>query len=772
MTVGPPTVNDGGVQPDDVVDRFPRRLAAAGRPAIAALVAGLAALALALAAFLAILVQPHDNLLVSTARGSFQDGGIRIEAARGDDIQDGDVVVAVDGIDVDELARHPFTEQVDAIDGENLTYDVRRDGEVIQVDVHIGSRDAGTVVGSTWSGAVLVPVLALMGALLLWRRPELAAARTLFVVGSFAVLAWVLSTHGPSPIDLAAGRWWFLFGGLALFVCEVGLLYFVVVLTDDPRAPGAPRGRPRKARLPLVSVVAALAFATDAIIGATTASSPVERLGAICFPRLEPLIVAATLAVAIVRYRRATSDITRRQLRLVAWQLVVSGVLFIALFALPEALGGETLLPVGLAAVPFWSFPPVLAVAVLRFDLFEIRFLVQRSMLYVSLTAIVAGIYVVVVAGLSALLGQRAGVGVGAVAAGVVAIAVHPLRVRLQRGVDRLVYGTTAEPAEVLAELGRRLEDHGASDALLDTVVETVARSLGRSFVAIEVDEEEDREVVASFGDPTGNGTQVPLLHQGREVGRLIVGLPSTHEMGPAEQRLLVGVAAHIGTAVAAARLTVDLRRSRERLVSALEDERRRLGRDLHDGLGPRLAAAAMKLEAAGRMTRRDLDAALVLHDEVRAELNEVIADVRRIVYALRPAALDQLGLVGALREQANRLAGRVNGNSVELLVNVRGTLPELPAAVEVAAFRIASEAMTNAVRHASASRCEVVLSADHALELAVVDDGIGIPDALRAGVGVLSMRERADELGGTMSVRRNAPRGTIVTATLPLGEP
>jgi signal transduction histidine kinase len=346
-----------------------------------------------------------------------------------------------------------------------------------------------------------------------------------------------------------------------------------------------------------------------------------------------------------------------------------------------------------------------------------------------------------------------------ALLAGAIAVAAQPVR----HLVDRVVYGAAADPYDAMAELGRRLEDRGNPTAVLEAAVETVARSLARPYAAIET---LDAGVVASHGEPAAAVVAVPLVHQRTELGRLVVGLRDpAEELGPSERRLVTDLAAHVGTALAAARFALDVQRSRERLVVALEEERRRVGRDLHDGLGPRLAAASMKLEVAGRMARRDLDGALLLHEEVRAELTDVIGDVRRLVYALRPPALDQLGLEGALRELANRLP-------MAVAVDVDGTLPDLPAAVEVAAYRIASEAMTNAARHADASRVSVRLSVNGDLAVEISDDGRGIADPVPAGVGVSSMHERANELGGAVTIHRPPSGGTRVVARLPLEDP
>lgn len=211
--------------------------------------------------------------------------------------------------------------------------------------------------------------------------------------------------------------------------------------------------------------------------------------------------------------------------------------------------------------------------------------------------------------------------------------------------------------------------------------------------------------------------------------------------------------------------MAAELARSREELVSAREEERRRLRRDLHDELGPTLASVAMRIESAVEMVDRDPAGAKELLGGLRAEVGDAVADIRRVVYALRPPQLDQLGLVGAIEERASQLAERDGG--VAFRVEAPERLDGLPAAVEVAAFRIAHEALVNAARHAEATSCTVRVASNGALELEVRDDGIGLDG--RPGVGIASMRERAAELGGTCSVESQPGGGTVVRARLPL---
>jgi signal transduction histidine kinase len=314
----------------------------------------------------------------------------------------------------------------------------------------------------------------------------------------------------------------------------------------------------------------------------------------------------------------------------------------------------------------------------------------------------------------------------------------------------------------------------------LPTIVQTVREALKLSYAAIEVKEETTFVLAASSGTPPmKEPLRLPLVYQSNQVGTLIIAPRGRDDaLTPADLRLLDDLTQQIGNAVHTVRLTSelqaltqDLQRSREHLVTTREEERRRLRRDLHDGLGPMLSAIMLNVGLVRTIYRRDPETTDAVLKQLEEEIELVIGDIRRVVYNLRPPALDELGLVGAIREYVARFRNEEQVNKVTLKVTVEApeSLPPLPAAVEVAVYRIVQEAVNNVIRHAHAHSCSVYLHVQDDLLIEVSDDGIGIDEAERLGVGLTSMRERAEELGGTLTIRKIAPSGTQVTACLPL---
>ena len=433
---------------------------------------------------------------------------------------------------------------------------------------------------------------------------------------------------------------------------------------------------------------------------------------------------------------------------------------------------------IALLVLPLFTY-----IAILRHGLYDIDRLVNRTLVYGTLTACIAGIYVLMVGGIGAVFEARGNLGISLLAAVLVAVMFQPLRSRLQRGVNRLMYGERDEPYAVTSRLGRRLEAAIEPGAVLPTVTETIAQALKLPYAAILLKENEGFRTAAAYGSPTGESDAWPLVYQREEIGRLVISPRAPgEELSTADRRLLEDLARQAEVAVHAVRLTTDLQRSREQLVAGREEERRRLRRDLHDGLGPTLASLALRLDAARRLVRRKPEDAEALLSRLKDQTQDTVGDVRRLVYGLRPPALDDLGLLAAVGQQA---AGHgfvahdgsptdeaIEKGRVVFALEASEDLLPLPAAVEVAAYRIIQEAMTNVARHARARTCRVRLSFDQIgsiLELETTDDGVGMPEDRRAGVGLSSMRERAEELGGALVVEPGSEGGTRVLARLPV---
>jgi signal transduction histidine kinase len=515
----------------------------------------------------------------------------------------------------------------------------------------------------------------------------------------------------------------------------------------------------------VLACVTTLGFVASAVLPTQTLSTSAGVAGYPSWrgfdavrPVIEPVTTLVGLAVYIaavaslvVRYRRGDEH-TRRQL---LWLLYGAGVM-VACFVASSLLridGLVTILPVVLV-------PVSIAIAVLRYQLLDIRLVVSRSVLYALLTAGVVAAY----AGLVAALRRQ--VGADVIATLMIAAAFNPVRVWLQRMVDRAFYGARRDPVRALAEVGARLGEVGpGAPAGLDGVLEALCRVMRLPSASIVVDGRE----ISAYGQPPPLRQSLPLRQGGDLVGELTVGLrPGESRPAPADEKVLALLSTSLAVAVRATLLATQLGHAREALVTAREEERQRLQRDLHDGLGPALTGVVLKADAARRLAMSDPQRAADLMGELRAETTATIDGIRRLVNELRPLALDGLGLVGALREQAGALTRRVDGTPLRITVEAPA-LPRLPAAVEVAAYRIAMEALTNVTRHSTATAATVSLSSDdRQLTLVVRDNGGGNGGPWRAGVGLTSMRERAAELGGTCHAGPDSTGGRI-SVTLPV---
>ena len=350
---------------------------------------------------------------------------------------------------------------------------------------------------------------------------------------------------------------------------------------------------------------------------------------------------------------------------------------------------------------------------------------------------------------------------------GIVAVCFQPLRERVQRFVNRRMYGERDDPYIALAGLGRKLASSVQREAILPTVVDTIGQTLALRYVGLIVAGQTasgEGEATAEYGTPGGDVLTLPLIHQSTLVGELRIAPRAGERLRERDHRLIADLAPQVAAAVHAVGLSLELRLARQHLIELREEERRRIRRDLHDGLGPALAGLTFTLEAVRNLTNSDLQRADALLVSATDQVQTMIGDVRRLIYGLRPPTLDQLGLTASLRA----LATRESSPDTHVAIEAPSSMPPLPAAVEVAAYWIAQEALTNVKRHARARNCNVRVAVEPtALRLEITDDGRGLSRE-SAGIGLYTMKERAAEIGGTCEISSRNGGGTLVAASLP----
>lgn len=721
------------------------------------------------------------------------------------DLRAGDCVVGVAGRSLEDwVTTGPPRSEGAAVTrprvGDVLTYQVVRGGgaacrgQVVDVRVRLGHYPLASAVADNAHGLPLLVLLFVVAAFVYLRRPDDPAARGLFAVAAlvpWGATAWPLGTQ---VIDLANGPrlWPFLVGDVANCLLWSGVLHFALVFPNPHGLLGRwPRAVVAVYAAPFLLYATVLAVALPRARGELAALSWLVPLSVPAAHTFPVLIGAGFL----LGYRSARDPADRRRMRWILAAFLAAAVVYLGLGQIPDRLLGYPFLPWRWQPVLFLAFPLALAVAVLRHRLFDIEVILTRSLVYGALGALAVGAYLGTVTVAGWLFPSMPDL-LGLLAVACAALAVQSLRSQLRRVVGRMIYGARDDPREVVVALGRRLGRRQSGDQVLPTVVETLARTLRLSYAAIELTNPDvaarlaadglapARSEATAAGGPmraeigrrTSMAVTVPLTHNGQELGRLVLDAgPGREPFGEADRALLETLAHQVEVTAYNILLNQRLRRSLERTVLVREEERRRIRGDIHDGLGPALAAIGMRLDVARARLAGDPEGARRLLDELADAHQQVIADVRRLVEGLRPPALDQVGLVLAIEQHARNLPR----HRVEFVVE--GRVGPLPAAVETAAYRICLEAMTNVLRHAEATRCTIRFDQTAgALLVDVADDGVGLPIDRRIGVGLQSIRDRAAELGGTVTITSastSAPpsdpayegRSTVVHARLPL---
>lgn len=633
------------------------------------------------------------------------------------------------------------------------------------------------------SNAAIGGCCALCGLLIARNRPEnrlgwLLLAAGVCETGTAGVTPWfvlALEHHPSMPLIRALSTAYSLAWpwSVALFI-PLALLHF-----PDGLLPGRPW---RVAALvALVNApVQILLFSADLNPLATVHGLPVPAAGAASWLRIPWLNrtswpqIASSIALStvfltavcllVVRWRRG-DERTRQQL---LWLLLAS-VLAFGILAAERLVPGAVqdgdfpiLVTVVIALVPI-----AMTIAVLRYRLLDIRVVWSRAVTYVLLSLAVVAAYLAVVNLGEILVRPQAEAGTSVVATLAIAALFNPARVRLQRAVDRLLYGDRSDPVRAAMSVAAQLSAGAERPA---DVLPALCHALRLPYAAL-VDTD---GVVAEHGDEPDHVEVVPLLLSGQPVGELRVGVRSgQRQLDAADRAVLELMAVPIGVALRAEALSEEVQLSRREIVTAREEERRRLRRDLHDGLGPTLTAIAFQADAVVNLADSDPEQVGVLGSQIREGVGGAIDDVRNLIYQLRPSALDEFGLVEALRRRAEGYDRRADGGSLSVTVTGPDQPLGLSAAVEVAAYRIVVEALTNVARHSCASTVTVAvdLDPDETLAVRVQDDGAP-GDQLRpwsAGVGLQSMHERAAELGGWVTAEPTSGGGRVL-AWLPVG--
>lgn len=714
----------------------------------------------------------------------------------------GDRLLAVDGVPFPLLMLEAVSLRRPGLDlavGGETTYTVLRGDAEVDVAVTPRRWDAAGIALAAWRAVSDAPMGGVyrwlawaLAAYVFFRRPDLRSAQLLLLLET--VMVGVVVTYTVAPVSVAD-----VLSPALFYAARFAGDLFTWLLVP-------PLGLHLILAFPGSRPVPAWALLAVYLV-------PWAVLAVVWVWGLVPLVPLMTGAYSALGFaavallvRRHGSGPERASVRWFAFAFGVSNLLS-ALFWLGES-GLVTHVPLVHAVVIDHclcdlAYVAGFAIAVLWHGLFDADAVIGRALVYGGLTVAVVGVYVALVSGVGSLLAVDAGLPLSLLATVTAALLLAPLRWRLQRAANRLLYGFRDEPYEVLTRLGERLRAAPQVGAALHDVTRAVAEALRLPFAAVRL----GAVTATSHGEPRPVSESFPLSHGGQVLGELVVS-PRQAEgrLSAADRRLLSALAAQVGTVAHALALEADLERARLRSLEVREEERRRLGGDLHDDVGHRLALLSRRARDAAALVDPDPEAAKAALAALEAEVRSVTERVRSLAHRLHPPELAVLGLVGAIRERVEAL-GAPGGAAFALEADDLGAVP---AAVELAAYHVVQEALSNVVKHAGASRCTVSVRVVDAprdagatalarryLELEVRDDGRGFrgrpdggaslggasgggaslggapgaEDAPHAGLGLVSMRGRAREVGGTLVVESPDGGGTVVRATLPWPE-
>lgn len=436
--------------------------------------------------------------------------------------------------------------------------------------------------------------------------------------------------------------------------------------------------------------------------------------------------------------------------------------------------------------------PLAILIAMMKHRLWDIDFIVNRTLVYGIMTVATLAFYVLAVWYSGLLFQTENHLLSSLIATGIIAVLFAPLKDRVQRFINRRMYGENDDPYSVLLRLAKELENPNSPEDVLHLVVRTIRDSLRLPYASLSLYKNGEEVMVAREGTLIEDPFTYHLLYQGEEIGVLKLARRALGEAFTiSDQKFLDMLVRQASVVVQSAKASIDLKQlaadlqeSREKLVLAREEERRKLRSNLHDDLAPRLAALALTAAAAEDLVERNPLATRDILGELRTTIRQTVSEIRGLVYDLRPPTLDEMGLIGAIHERIkelsmpNQVIGSPNQTDrVAFILNAPNRLPSLPAAVEVAAFRITTEAIVNVVRHSNAKNCMICIALiedkERGLQIIIKDDGIGMSPNIKSGnkggIGIGSMKERAHELGGNCQFDSGDTKGTTVTVYIPV---
>jgi signal transduction histidine kinase len=636
--------------------------------------------------------------------------------------------------------------------------------------------------------------MGLVGALVIGRQPRNLVGWILLATGAAAGVAFFAAeyaNHGtfadPGSLPGLAWAWWV---GDFLWVFLLGLpTTFLLLLFPDGRVP-TPGWRPVLWVTTGFVAFALLVFALDPMTYAgrrfenpvgVDALRPVA--GFLDGPGYFMLLALAVVCAASLVHRFRRAD--RKQRQQIEWfgYAVFLLVLYFVVDGLITALDlprGFWLDTVG-SVVAFGSLPAGLGIAILRHRLFDIEVVISRTVLFGILATFITAVYVGIVVGIGSLVGGRGNLFLSILATAVVAVAFQPIRTRARHLANRLVYGKRATPYEVLSTFSEQLGDRDTSEELLPRMARMIGEATGaeRAAVWVHVGDEfrpaavwpqdgpADEAVIARGQEmpefPPGERV-FPVRHQGELLGALTVATSRREPLTESQEKLLEDLAGQAGLVLRNVRLIEELRASRQRLVAAQDEERRRLERNIHDGAQQQLVALAVKIRLARTLSDRDVEKAQALLEQLQGEAQEALENLRDLARGIYPPLLADKGLGAALESQARKV-------TVPVAVAPNG-IGRYPAEVEATVYFCVLEALQNVVKYADASHVNVQLSPeDGSLVFRVTDDGRGFdPATAGRGAGLHNMGDRVEALGGTLEVRSSPGHGTTIIGRLPGG--